>query len=191
VSLEGFLASSSVTVSKESFVSGAGDVRTQLKKLQSMNADAVFISVQTVTSGEVVLKQMEQLGFHLKVLFVNDNIIKATSLVTAHSELLEGAIGGDYVFEVSDEARGVLAHYKNVYGVDCPQVNICLAEYDAIRMLAEAIKEKGVVAQDVRGYLADSSYQGLTGTISFDGKNDREGAGYSLFGIDKGAVNKL
>lgn len=190
VSLEDFLKDSDVKISKESFASSVTDVRTQLAKLQALKPDAVFISVQTVTSGEIVLKQMEQIGFKPKVLYVNDNILKASVLVEAHKDLLEGAIGGDYVFEISSKAQDVLNRYRDAYGMDCPQINICLAEYDAIRMLAEGFKE-GKSALEVRDYLEEKEYKGLTGTITFDENNDRENAQYSLFVIKGGKAEVI
>lgn len=188
VSLGEFLKDSSVKMSSESFASGVYDVRTQLTKLQELKTDVVFISVQTVTTGEMVLKQMEQLNFKPKVLFVNDNILKAASLVKDHAQLLEGAIGGDYMFEVSGKAGKFLKKYREVYGADCPQTNICLAEYDAIQMLVEGLKTKGDSFLQVRQYLTGSEYAGLSGRISFDANHDREGAEYSLFEIRGGKV---
>jgi branched-chain amino acid transport system substrate-binding protein len=188
VSLGEFLKDSAVKISSESFASGSADVRTQLAKLQALKTDVVFISVQTVTTGEMVLKQIGQLNFKPKVLFVNDNILKATSLVKDHAQLLEGAIGGDYVFEVGGKAGEFLAKYRMAYGADCPQINICLAEYDAIQMLAEGLKTKGDSFLQVRRYLTGSEYTGLSGRISFDANHDREGAEYSLFEIRGGKV---
>lgn len=191
VSLGEFLKDSPTKITSESFASSASDVRTQLVKLQALKTDAVFISVQTVTTGEMVLKQMEQLNFKPKVLFVNDNILKATTLVKNHAQLLESAIGGDYVFDASGKAGEFLARYREVYGADCPQINICLAEYDAIQMLAEGLKTKGDSFSQVRGYLAAGEYEGLSGKISFDANHDREGAGYSLFKITDGVVHVI
>lgn len=190
ISLREFLADSSVKVSSESFASGVSDVRAQLTKLQALKADVVFISVQTVTSGEMVLKQMEQLGFEPQVLFINDNILKAAQLVRDHAELLEGAIGGDYAFEMTGDAREFLERYRRVYGVECPQTNICLAEYDAIRMLAAGLK-RGHTASDVRAALAGMVHTGLSGRISFDESHDRRDAGYSLFEIRGGVVSVM
>mgnify|MGYP000882134148 CR=1 FL=1 len=103
ISLTKDLANTDITVTSESFASGATDVRTQLTKLQATNPDVVFVSVQTVPSGETVLTQMEQLGFKPKHMFINDNILKASALLTKHSALLEGAVGGDYVFQATPE----------------------------------------------------------------------------------------
>ena len=185
------LANSGVKITSESFASGATDVRTQLTKLQTTNADVVFVSVQTVPSGETVLTQMEQLGFKPKTMFVNDNILKAASLLKNHTALLEGAVGGDYVFQASAELNAVLSKYKTKYDTDCPQINICAAEYDAIQMLANAIRANGDSASGVKTYLSQTNYSGVSGSISFDQNNDRSNAHYSLFKITNGIASKI
>ncbi len=186
IAMENDLKDSGVKIVSESFVSGATDVRTQLTKLQAVKADVLFVSVQTVPSGETVLTQIEQLKFQPKALFVNDNILKAAPLLTNHTALLDGAIGGDYVFHGSDGLNALLAKYKAKYGQDCPQVNICAAEYDAIAMIAQGIKENGETSAGVKSYLSHAKYQGISGTISFDSNNDRSDANYSLFVIKGG-----
>ncbi len=188
ISLDDYLKGTDVKVSSESFNSGATDVRSQLTKLQALKADVLFVSVQTVPSGELVLTQMEQLKFTPRAMFVNDNIVKAASLVKNHAQLLEGAIGGDYVFPDSAGLNEILVQYKTRYGVDCPQINICGAEYDAVKLLAQAMREKGATAKGVKEYLTTQKYDGVSGTISFDGKNDRSGAEYSLFVVKEGKV---
>jgi len=188
VAMQQSLSSKGVKVAMESFASGATDVRTQLTKLASLKPDLVFVSVQTVPSGEMALTQMEQLKFQPNQLFVNDNILKSTVLIKNHPKLLNGAIGGDYTFAMTDKLQAFLAKYKVRYGTDCPQVNICAAEYDAIQLLAKAIAAKGDSASSVSAYLKTAQYSGLSGQISFDTKNDRSNAEYSLFQIRQGEL---
>ncbi|MDB5259178.1 MAG: hypothetical protein JWO73_386, partial [Candidatus Taylorbacteria bacterium] len=191
LSLEGFLEGTGVAVSGESFISGSKDVRSQIAKIKSVKPEVVFVSVQTVPSGEIVLTQMEQMQFHPN-LFVNDNIVKAASLVRGHSMLLEGAIGGDYVFQTSKDLSVPLSKYKERYGAECPQINICAAEYDAIKLIAEALRSAGEDSSDkVRQHLKNAAYQGLSGKISFDASNDRTDSHYSLFIIKEGKTKQL
>ena len=187
LSMENDLKDADVNIFAESFTSGTTDVRTQLTKLQALKPDALFVSVQTVTSGELVLTQMEQLKFRPATMLVNDNILKSSQLIKNHSSL-EGAIGGDYVVASNDRLNAVLAKYKAKYGADCPQVNICATEYDAIYMLAEAIKANGDSAEGVITYLVTTTYDGISGKISFGSDGNRNGANYSLFKITAGQV---
>ncbi len=181
------LQGSGVSVAVESFSTGATDVRTQLTKLKAANPDVVFISPQTVTSGEIILSQMEELNFKPAHILVNDNIIKAAQLVSKHASLLEGALGGDYVVASSEKFTELLAKYANAYGEDCPQTNICAAVYDTVYTLADAVRAKGYDAEAVQSYLHSVDYSGVSGEVSFDDKNDRKGTSYSLFEVKNGA----
>lgn len=188
--VENNLKDSGVNITGESFVSGTTDVRTQLTKLKSINPDVLLLSVQTVTSGEVVLTQMEQLKFTPKML-VNYNILKATALVKAHATLLEGARGGDYALKDSASLDKVLANYKAKYGVDCPQKNVCAMEYDAIQMLAQGLREKGDSVSGMKAYLSAATYSGVSGEVSFDAKNDRNNSEYVPFEIKSGVTVRI
>ena len=187
--VENNLKGTDVKIVSESFASGSTDVRTQLAKLKSAKTDAVLISVQTVTSGEVVLSQMEQLNFKPKML-VNYNIL-ASALVKTHASLLEGALGGNYSLKASDKLNKVLAEYKAKYGVDCPQKNVCAMEYDSIQFLAQALKAKGSSVSGVKDYLSKNTYDGVSGDISFDVNNDRTNTDYVPFEITGGLAVKI
>ena len=70
----------------------------------------------------MILKQMAELNFKPKYVFVNDNILKSSTLLSNYGNILEGAMGGDYAPNL-DKANNFLAEYKTKYG-DCPQPNI-------------------------------------------------------------------
>lgn len=186
MNLQGFLKEG-VTFDAESFVTGATDVRTQLTKIQAFKPDAILVSVQTVSSGEMVLTQMEQLGVKAR-LFITDNIVASPATLTAHVGLLEGAVGAEYVLQSPEKASAVLGEYKARYGADCTQPTVCTGVYDAIQMLAKGIQANGYSADGVKQYLSSISYDGSSGMISFDANNDRNGAVYSLFKVSKGAA---
>lgn len=189
LSLENYLKDSGVQIISESFVTGSNDVRTQISKIKSAGVEAVFVSPQTVTSGEVILSQMEQLGFKVP-LIVSDNILKAPDLITKHTGLLNGAIGADYVVADNQRLDKFLSDFKQKYGAECTQVNICAGAYDAIRMLAQGIAKNGYTAEGVRSYLKTINYQGISNNISFDENNDRANSEYSLFEIKDGEANR-
>jgi len=185
VNLEKFLAGSGVTVVSESYSVDSADMRTQLTKLKAANVDALLISPQTVTSADIVLKQMEELGFKPRLL-VNDNIIIAKDLIVKHRALLEGALGANYVAPRSPKADAVLKMYKDTYGQECPQTTICVQTYDTIHLLAYAIRINGYDVAKIKTYLNSVKYDGAGGQTSFDANNDRENANYSFFVIKNG-----
>jgi branched-chain amino acid transport system substrate-binding protein len=190
INMQDFLKDSGVSFDTESFVTGATDVRTQLTKIQATKPDVIFVSVQTVTSGEVVLKQLEELDIKTK-LFLNDNIIIAPQLVSAHSKFLEGSLGAQYVLQSPEVANQALVEYKTKYGVECSQPAVCAAAYDTTNILAKALKETDGSANAVKQYLSQVNYAGASGQISFDQNNDRVGAIYSMFVVKGGVVEKI
>ena len=185
LNMQGFLKDTNTTFDAESFTTGTNDVRTQLTKIKEFKPDVILISVQTINSAEIVLKQMEELGINSKLL-ITDNIVASSQTLTAHKKLVEGAIGAEYTLLSSDKAVEVLAKYKAKYGVDCTQPTVCTGVYDAIQMLAKSIQNKGYSADGVREYLNTISYNGSSGNIQFDQNNDRKDANYSLFIVKDG-----
>ena len=188
VDLEKYLAGSGVNVIAEGFTANSTDVKTQVSKIKSDKVDAVFVSVQTVTTGDVVLGEIEKQGYKPANLIVNENILKSSQLLSKYSNLLEGATSADYITNDNPALTKMLDAYKAKYGVDCPQKNICATVYDNVYILAEAIKTNGYDANAIKTYLASSTYNGSSGTIGFDQNNDRSNANYTLFKIEGGKV---
>lgn len=190
INLEGFLKDSGVKVIGESFTTGTTDVRTQLTKLKAANPDVLLISPQTVTSAEIVLKQMGNIDFRPKLL-VNDNVTISKDLVMKYKDILEGALGANYVAPNNEKTEEILRKYKDTYGQDCPQPTVCVETYDTINLLAEAIKINGYDVAKIRSYLNSANYNGVGGQISFDQNNDRTNADYTLFLVSDGQVKTL
>jgi branched-chain amino acid transport system substrate-binding protein len=190
INLENFLKDSGVTVLSESFPTGTTDVRTQLTKLKSEKPDILLISPQTVTSAEVVLKQMEDLNFKPKLL-VNDNVTISKDLVIKHKDILEGALGANYVAPSNSKTDLILKMYKDTYGQDCPQTTVCVETYDTIHLIADAIKANSNDVAKVKSYLNTVKYDGAGGQISFDSNNDRSNADYTLFLVRNGQATAV
>lgn len=188
------LANSKKEIYSEGFTSGATDVRSQLTKLQANNVDVVFISPQTVTTAEVVIKQMTELNFKPRILLVNDNIIKADPLLKKYSAFLQGAYGADYKVTNSKAIEDFKIKYQKRFGEDCKQINICIAQYDAVKLIAESLiaaEKDGYSSLKIQEYIKNVNYQGLSGDISFDSNNDRVNANYTLLKINNGAAAEI
>jgi branched-chain amino acid transport system substrate-binding protein len=185
INLEKYLEESGVSVVGEGFVTGSTDVKTQVTKIKSANPDVVFVSPQTVTSGDLVLGEMQRQAYHPKII-VNENIFKSSDLLSRYSELLNGGLSADYVLVDNEKINNLMNKYKEKYGTDCPQKNICATMFDNVYLYANAIKEKGNDIKAIQAYLKTETYSGSSGQISFDEKNDRKDISYTLFEIKEG-----
>lgn len=183
INVEKNLEGSDVKITSEGYVPDATDMRSQLTKLKASNPDLLFISPQTVTSADKVLKAMREISFRPTELIVNENIFRSAELNASYPDLLEGAISNDYRATNNSQAQKVLNAYKTKYGEDCPQKNICVGVYDNVYILAEAIGKVGYDATKVRDYLKQIRYSGASGEIYFNDKNDRDNAHFSLYVI--------
>lgn len=184
--LEKQLTGTDIKIVSEGFASDATDVRTQLTKLSAEKPELWFLSPQTAITGDKILKEMQELNIKPQVLFVNDALSKSTDLVTNYKTFLEGAITGDFVLAKNEKVDNFLKKYQEKYGVECKVKNICATAYDNIYILKAAIEKNGYSGDAVRDYLKDVKFDGVSGIVSFDEKNDRVGAGYSLFVIKDG-----
>ena len=180
INLEKYLEGSSIKITGEGFAAGSVDVRTQVTKIKSEKPDIVFVSPQTVTSGDLVLGEMQKQAYQPK-LIVNENILKSQDLLARYSNLLENGLSADYVLVDNSKLNTLLAKYKEVYGVDCPQKNICATMYDNVYLLANGLK-----TESTQDYLKTATYSGVSGVIAFDEKNDRKNSDYTLFEIRNG-----
>lgn len=171
----------------EGFVTGSGDLRTQISKIQSSNVDVLFLSPQTESSSEVILSQMEQLDFKPTIL-VNDIILGAKDLILNHKTLLENAKGAQYITKESKKLSNLLDKYREKYGSECSHSGACAVAYDTMHILSEAISENGESAQGIKDYLETINYKGADGITSFNEFNDRSNASYSGVIIKDGEV---
>ncbi len=184
LSLKEYLTSSGLPFMTESFTSDSVDMRTQLTKLKASNPEVLFLSPQTVTTANIALKQMQELGYAPKQLIVNENVLKSEQLRTTYPDLLNGAIGADFKVQDSQGLTDFLQAYKVRFGTDCAQTNICATSYDNVRMLAEALRTVGDDDGKIAEYLKNISYTGISGQVTFTDKNDRSDSSSVLFKIE-------
>jgi branched-chain amino acid transport system substrate-binding protein len=89
------------------------------------------------------------------------------------------------------EARRFVAAFRRRYDGLSPDGNAALA-YDATKLLARAITERGADRAAVRAYLASlahgAGYAGVTGVIKFEPSGDPMGRGIVLTRVQRGAL---
>jgi len=170
----------------------ATDFSAILTKLKAARPDVIFYGGMDAVAGPM-MRQMRQLGIDVK-------FMGGDGICTGEMAKLAGeAIGQDKV--VCAEAGGVTPdrmagvedfkkRYKAKFGVDvqlyAPYV------YDAVNTLVAAMQQAD--STDPRKYLPELkklTYEGLTGTISFDDFGDMKNAALTLYTYRNGQKTQL
>ena len=173
---------------EESFISDENDFKTQLTRLKGADVDVIFLNAQTPTKGEVVIKQMKELGFEGPFL-INDAIGTYNQFLQNNAEYIEGS----YTATLNvDEGREGISMFKESYmtahNEEANFLGYNATTYDAVWLLANAIEAVGNDGEAVRQYLNDlSDYEGIMGPISFDENGDPQ-VGHSVFMIQGGEM---
>jgi branched-chain amino acid transport system substrate-binding protein len=173
------------TVIEETFLPEATDFKTEITKLQSESPDIYFVNAQTPVKGEVILKQMKELGIEGPFL-INDGTGTNVDLLETYADYLEGSYTAA-VDVTSDEAIQMQTQYEEMFGESMNYLAYDSATYDAVWILANAIAEVGNDADAIKAYLDELEYTGMMGTYSFDENGDPT-SGHSLGMIEGGAL---
>jgi ABC-type branched-subunit amino acid transport system substrate-binding protein len=155
---------------EERFNDGETDFRSQLERIKKTNPDAILIWGNAKESG-IILKQLREIGIRQPV-YGSDRMVNPEFLEIA-GPLANGIVT---TCQYNPEAniaslRNFKINYLKKFGRD-PDVFAAHA-YDGMNILIEAIKKAGLNRVLIRDLLTDlktfQNYQGVTGTIVFDG----------------------
>ncbi len=152
-------------------VTDTSDYRTNITKVVSQQKSSdVLIFVNNSNTIEAMLKQLKQLGWKKPI--ITDNATTNNPSLKDLS-LIEGVEYVDYEYSRSTsesdstETKSFKEKYKKLSGNDA--VYIPAGHYDAIKLLAHAIKEVGDNPQKVAQFISTlQNYQGITGSLSFN-----------------------
>jgi len=166
-----------VTVaSDEQYETGEIDFKSILSKVKQSGADALFIAAQTPTNIVRLAKQARSIG--IKAQFITSEF-NGPDVLSGGSDV-EGlliAVASDLA--QNDQARLMVENYKKDFGKDIRYAYYVGAEYDAIKILAQAIASVGDNSQKVKDYLYGiKSYDGTIGTYHFETNGDVDGVGF-------------
>jgi len=154
--------------------------------LKARKPRIVFVAGR-VSSGLKILQEARRQGFN--PIFVGGDGWQGILADTATSE---GAyIGMSFTPEdPSPAARAFVAAFKQKFNT-APDAHAALA-YDATRLVAQALKEKGADRRAVRDYLRslnrETAYAGLTGPAFFEDNGDPVGMRFRVLRAHNGAL---
>lgn len=146
----------------------------------------VFVAGR-VASGLKILREAKRQGFN--PVFVGGDGWQGIVSDTATSE---GAyIGMSFTPEDhSPAARAFVAAFERKFGTP-PDAHAALA-YDATRLVAQALKERGPNRREIRNYLRsltrENAYRGLTGPAYFEDTGDPVGIRFRVLRVHRGLL---
>ncbi len=149
------------------------DFRTELQKIKSSGAEAVYLPVY-VNNGIAITKQMKESGFNLPV--VGGDILTADDFV--NSPYSEGIMFSEARADISEDFK---TRIKAQPGYEDIEVNVAAPyAYDMVKVYAEAIRQVGTDRKAIKDYMAKTTFtDGVTADkISFDQQGDLERADF-------------
>ena len=164
---EKFESNGGQVLMEEFFVAKDQDFKATLTKLQSANADIIFVPAYYEEVGKIV-KQARELGITSAILGTDGwDDVKVVEI--AGSDALNNTYFCTHYFEGDEEVQSFLNAYKEAYKED-PNVFAALG-YDAGKMLVDAIQRGGDTSEKIRDNV--ESIKDLkvgTGQITMDAK---------------------
>ncbi|MBY0110890.1 ABC transporter substrate-binding protein [Patescibacteria group bacterium] len=176
------------TTHKEEYTTDSYDFRTSIAKLQAERPDGLFVIANSPVSAERIFKQLKEMGWESSLL-VSDVIAGDPTLVATHADLLEGAYAAEFgVDDNNPKFREVIDAYSAKYMTEPPFQAYVQTGYDAVFLIAEAIKEVGYDGEKIAAWLRDvESWQGASGTLTINSNGDPE-VGHRLEVIKSGKI---
>lgn len=154
--------------------------------LKTRKPRIVFVAGR-VASGLKILEEAKKQGFN--PIFVGGDGWQGILVDTATSE--GTYIGMSFTPEdPSPAARAFVAAFTRKFNT-APDAHAALA-YDATKLVAQALKEKGPDRRGIRDYLRslnrETAYQGLTGPAFFEDTGDPVGMRFKVFRVHDGSL---
>lgn len=162
---EKFEADGGVVVMEEAFLAKDQDFKAALTKIQTADADVIFVPAYYEEVGKII-KQARELGINAAILGT-DGWDDAKVIDIAGKDALNNTFFCTHYFEGDAEVQGFINAYKNEYKAD-PNVFAALG-YDAGKMLINAIERGGVDSNKIRESIESiTDLQVGTGKITMD-----------------------
>ena len=164
------------SISSEAFERGSVDVRAQLTKIKEGEPDAIFIISNSPDSAVAALRQIRELGIKAKI--YGSEGLKSKDILEAGA----AAEGLKVTVPTSPTQEFIDAHIQE-YGEEPGP--FAAQAYDAFNSLAMAIKQGATTSDEIKDFLYDLEFEGVSGNINFDSDGDVFG-NYEVFVVENG-----
>lgn len=162
---EKFEADGGTVVMEEAFLAKDQDFKAALTKIQTANADVIFVPAYYEEVGKIV-KQARELGITAAILGT-DGWDDSKVVDIAGKDALNNTFFCTHYFEGDADVQGFINAYKKEYNTD-PNVFAALG-YDAGRMLINAIERDGTDSEKIRANIETiTDLEVGTGKITMD-----------------------
>ncbi len=147
------------------------DFRTSLLKIINSKPTAIFVNPQSSATGIAILQQLRE---QRNTIPVYTNFF----LSSEDAQKNAGNAAENVVFIADPKPAGtqtqtLFEKYKQIYGKDPTYAYPLPATYDAVYMLAKAIREVGYDGEKIKNWLYKMpDYEGTLGTYHFDENGD-------------------
>lgn len=164
---EKFEAAGGKVVMEEAFLAKDQDFKATLTKIQTANADVIFVPAYYEEVGKIV-KQARELGITSAILGT-DGWDDTKVIDIAGKDALNNTFFCTHYFEGDEDVQGFLEAYKKEYNTD-PNVFAALG-YDAGKMLIDAIQRGGEESEKIRENIENiKDLKVGTGVMTMDAK---------------------
>jgi ABC-type branched-subunit amino acid transport system substrate-binding protein len=166
------------------------DYRTELQQIKDNTPDAVLI-VSYCDDGIIVFKQALEIGLdEIDWLGCDGNYGSGLFKEPSSAEFMEKAIAaGTRTVGFGSVYEKFVADYTDSFG-EAPEI-YCDTSYDAVWAAAKAIEAAGVYdGSAIRDALADLSFEGGSGPISFDEIGNRASGSFELWEVVEDATTE-
>ncbi len=162
---EKFEADGGQVVMEEAFLAKDQDFKAALTKIQTANADVIFVPAYYEEVGKIV-KQARELGITAAILGT-DGWDDTKVVDIAGKDALNNTFFCTHYFEGDEEVQGFIKAYQAEYNTD-PNVFAALG-YDAGKMLVNAIERDGTDSEKIRANVENiTDLMVGTGKITMD-----------------------
>jgi branched-chain amino acid transport system substrate-binding protein len=164
----------------------ASSAEVHISWFMERRPDLVFVA-GTEASGMTLLREARRQGLDAEFLGGD-----GWTGVVADPIAAEGAlVGAPFTpFDPRPRAQQFVAAYRARYDAD-PDANAALA-YDAVFLLAAAVRDAGTDREDIRDWLAtrtpERAFSGVTGSIAFQPSGDPVGKSFTMIRITGGRL---
>jgi branched-chain amino acid transport system substrate-binding protein len=160
------------------------DLRVQLTRIKANKPDALYL-VDNGNNLFALLGHVEKAGLHVQ-LFSNSNEVLDSIIADPGTELAgDSAIEGLIIPSITHGNAVFTSLYERVYG-EKPAL-YSAQSYDAVKVVAEALRSVPNLGLDIQEELHDVSITGATGEIDFDEHGNVAG-NYAVFQVVNGTL---